>query len=72
MLASPTLMEMLARNRGDELRRHAQKATVRRRSSDPRRAIASARSGTGWLLVDLGLRLTVPRNTMRRPVARGR
>jgi len=72
MLGSPTLVEMLARNREDELRRHAQKTTVRRRSSDRRRAIASARNCTGWLLVDLGLRLTVPRNTMRRSVVRGR
>jgi len=72
MFESPVLVEKLARDRADELQRHGRKMTVHQRASDRRRVVAAARNGAGWLLVDLGLRLTVPRNTMKYPVARGR
>jgi len=72
MVTNPVLTTMLAHDRAEELRRHAQKTTVRRGATDRRQVIAAARNGTGWLLVDLGLRLAAPRNTMGRPVARGR
>lgn len=57
----PAVLEGLARDRVAELRRSRwQNASMRREKRWHERATA-ARSGTGWLLVDLGLRLAVPR-----------
>ena len=52
MHPQPTLIEPLARDRAAELRRHARSRPRRRRS---------ARRRTGWLLVDVGLRLALGR-----------
>jgi hypothetical protein len=64
MFESPVLVEMMARDRSADLQRHGRKMTVHRRASDRRHVVDAARIGTGWFLVDLGLRLTVPRNTI--------
>jgi hypothetical protein len=60
----PGLREALARARTDELRQSAEaNANANSRRDKPRhRPIQAARRGTGWLLVDMGLRLAVPRN----------
>jgi hypothetical protein len=69
------LAGVLVSDRAAELRHRAQSAGASTRS--PRKqhrpgVIASARLRTGWLLVDMGLRMAVPRGGANRPVAGGR
>jgi hypothetical protein len=67
----PAVLEALARDRVAELR-HSGWATARvRREKRWHGLVAAARRGTGWLLVDMGLRLAVPRGGASRRVARG-
>lgn len=55
----PALLDLLVRDRVAELRQSG--AGVRIPREKPRRhPVEAARRGTGWLLVDLGLRLAVP------------
>jgi hypothetical protein len=76
----PALANALARDRAAGLRQSAQSAqsaqmaagTARRPRTQRRPSvIGSARLRTGWLLVDMGLRLAVPRGSTNRPVAGG-
>jgi hypothetical protein len=54
-------LEALSREHVAELRRSAE-ARARRERDTRRHSVAeAARHGTGWLLVDLGLRLAAPR-----------
>jgi hypothetical protein len=57
MYPSPAVVEALVRDRVLELRRSADGRTRGRREKRRHRATAA----TGWLLVDVGLRLAVPR-----------
>jgi hypothetical protein len=69
----PALLEALMRERAAELRRDGAGETARiRREKRRHKLVAAARHGTGWLLVDMGLRLAVPRGGTNHPVARGR
>jgi hypothetical protein len=71
MYQNPALVQELIGARVAELRQSAQ-ASARSRSEQRRgHVVAAARRGTGWLLVDIGLRLAVPRNAMTHRFARG-
>jgi hypothetical protein len=64
MFQHPSITEAIARDRIAEATQRAQLTALKRASRRPS-AVAAARNATGWLLVDLGLRLTVPRHSMR-------
>jgi hypothetical protein len=67
---SPALVQALARSRVAEL--HASAEMLERPRRDPQHhIIESARHRTGWLLVDIGLRLALPRSAMKRRLHRG-
>jgi hypothetical protein len=72
------LAGVLVRDRAAGLRQSAQGAQSAAASARGTRTqhrpgvIASARLRTGWLLVDMGLRLAVPRRGANPPVASGR
>lgn len=69
------LAGVLVRDRVTELRQSAPSAGASARSPRTQHrsgVIASARLRTGWLLVDMGLRLAVPRGGANPPVASGR
>lgn len=67
----PALVEALIGDRVDELR-HSDWATARLRYEKRWHGLVTAtRRGTGWLLVDMGLRLAVPRADTDRRVAHG-
>ncbi len=63
------LADALARDRAAELRQSAESAARVRRQSRGPSVIAAARLRTGWLLVDMGLRLVMPRAGTNRPMA---
>jgi hypothetical protein len=67
----PALAEALISVRFDELRRSDWATAQLRREKRWHGLVAAARRGTGWLLVDMGLRLAVPRADTTRRVARG-
>jgi hypothetical protein len=67
----PALREALARDRVVALRRSGQASPRIERSHRPDRVSNAARRRTGWLLVEVGLRLAVPRSAMTRPGTRG-
>jgi hypothetical protein len=57
----PAVRNELMKDRVAELRRDAAPTALTHRNTRPRKLIAAVRRGTGWLLVDMGLRLAVPR-----------
>ncbi len=67
---NPALAQALARERVTELRQGAGTGVQTRRVVPRLRAIEAARRGAGWLLVDVGLRLALPRAAMKRPPVR--
>ncbi len=67
MWQNPALAQALIQDRVVELQSTAKAGN---RPLRERRVIEGMRSATGWLLVDIGLRLTVPRRTMSHPAAR--
>jgi hypothetical protein len=67
----PALLEAMKADHVAELRRCAGTTARLRPQTGERRLVAAARRGAGWLLVDLGLRLAVPRGGGTEPVARG-
>lgn len=71
MYHHPALAGALARDRVAERRRSAEAAVRVRREARSPSVIAAARLRTGWLLVDMGLRLVMPRAGTNRPMARG-
>jgi hypothetical protein len=71
MYQHPTFVQGLIRDRVAELQRTATAAAARRDEPRANRVIVSARRTTGWLLVDMGLRLAVPRAPLNHPAARG-
>jgi hypothetical protein len=70
MYPHPAVLEALVRDRVLELRQTAAGRARSRRAERRRRVAAAARHGTGWLLVDVGLRLAVPRGATERPMPR--
>jgi hypothetical protein len=67
---NPTLIQALARDRAAELRRAAEAAALGKGAHHQQHRIEAARNRAGWLLVDMGLRLAVPRGSLSQPVAR--
>jgi len=68
----PALVGALVRDREAELRHNAGAGARPRRTPRRPNVIAAVRLRTGWLLVDLGLRLAVSRGGTNHPVAGGR
>jgi hypothetical protein len=66
----PALSRALVRDRVIELRRSGQAGPRIGRDQRQNRVSDAARRRTGWLLVEVGLRLAVPRNAMTRPGTR--
>lgn len=71
MYHHPALAGALAKDRVAELRRSAEASARVRRTPRGPSVIGAARLRTGWLLVDMGLRLVMPRAGTNRPMARG-
>ena len=71
MYQNPSLVQALVRARVAELRQSAETGAVSRPSERRRRVVDVARHGAGWLLIDMGLRLAVPRGALSRPVTGG-
>jgi hypothetical protein len=69
MYTNPALMEELARDRAASRRQRSDAAALERRVPSQSRAIRSARSAAGWLLVDFGLRLAAPRGATQQPAS---
>jgi hypothetical protein len=67
---NPTLVKALVCDRVAELRRSVEASAPRPREQRRRRGIEAARTATGWLLIELGLRLTLSRGGLERPVVR--
>jgi hypothetical protein len=65
----PTLIQALTRDRVEALRRSAAPDGSGPRMKRRHRDIGTVRHATGWLLVDVGLRLAVHGSKMSRPVA---
>jgi hypothetical protein len=59
----PALVEALIKDRVGELQHSAEATAHVRRDRRRRTVVEAARHGTGWLLVDMGLRLATPRGT---------
>lgn len=71
MYQNPAIAETLVRDRVAHLQRSAAKASPVSRRERRRRPIGgAARSAAGWLLVEIGLRLALPRSAVNRSVAR--
>jgi hypothetical protein len=64
MYQSPALVEALVRDRVAELQQSAATSARGRRVKRRPRAPGAARQATGWLLVDMGLRLATPRSAI--------
>jgi hypothetical protein len=57
----PALVEVLIRDRVAELRQNGQAGRRCRSEHRHHRVTEAARRGTGWLLIEWGLRLAMPR-----------
>ena len=68
----PAVLETLMKDRMADLRHSAQLTEHMRRERRWRRFTAATRRGTGWLLVDMGLRLAVPRAATHHRAAGGK
>ena len=66
------VQDAIARSRVDALRHSAGAPGGNRRRARRVRVLAAARHGTGWLLVDMGLRLAMPRAGAKHSIASGR
>ena len=66
----PVLAETLVRDRCAEIRRGVGASAHTRPEQRRHRLIEAVRHRTGWLLVDMGLRLAAPRSALHDPVAR--
>jgi len=67
----PAFHQALMRDRVTELRDSAGATAHIGREKRQHELVAAARRGTGWLLVDMGLRLAMPRGGADHRVARG-
>jgi hypothetical protein len=68
----PVVQEAIVRGRVDGLRHNAGARARVRRETRRLKLLAAARHGAGWLLVDLGLRLAMPRAGVKQSIASGR
>lgn len=66
----PTLVQALTRDRVAALQRSAASDGAGPRMRRRHRDIGTVRNATGWLLIDVGLRLAVQGSRMSRPAAR--
>ena len=69
MYHHPALIQALASDRVAERRHDARAAAAIRREKHPHRLIPAARHATGWLLIDVGLRLAMSRGGRSHSVA---
>jgi hypothetical protein len=70
MCLHPALVQALTRDRVAGLR-HAAEPSVRPRCDGPGASVLLAtRRATGWMLVDVGLRLALPQRALNHPTAR--
>lgn len=67
MCQHPSLVEALAKDRVAELRRNASATAPSGRERRPS-IVETARHRSGWLLVDIGIRLAVPHTAVSSPV----
>jgi len=67
MCQNPALLRAIARDRVADLHQSARPVARDRRAG---RAAWTIRHAAGWLLVDVGLRLALPRRPTSHPVAR--
>jgi hypothetical protein len=67
MIHNPALVDAVARARVADLRQSARSGVRGRGIKRRHRGAEAARQATGWLLVDMGLRLAVPRRAASRP-----
>lgn len=67
----PAVLQTLIRQRVAELCQSAEATAHVRREKRWHRLVAATRRGTGWMLVDVGLRLAVPRGATNHRVAGG-
>ena len=70
MCQSPALMRVLASDRVADLRQLSESGVRDKRARPRVHGLEAARLATGWLLVDVGLRLALPRASLRRSVVR--
>ena len=66
----PALTEALVRDHVTALRQSARTTADIRPQRQRLNGIGAARLGAGWLLIEMGLRLAIPRSDRSRPVAR--
>lgn len=66
-LLHPLVADGLARERHADLLREARRAALRRQARQARGRAGPLRVRAGWLLVEVGLRLAVPRAGGARP-----
>jgi hypothetical protein len=66
----PAIADALIRDRVAELRQDHQTRRPRRPEHRRHRVTEVARRGAGWLLIECGLRLAMPRGAIHRPLAR--
>jgi hypothetical protein len=71
MYQHPVLAEAVMKGRLAHIRDSAVATTQVRAAQRRQNLVAAARHGTGWLLVDLGLKLATPRGGTSHPVGRG-
>jgi hypothetical protein len=67
----PVLVDALIRDRVAELRHDAGASACVQTDKRRHKLIAAARRGTGWLLIDMGLRLAMPRTSTNSPITPG-
>ena len=66
----PALVEAMIRDRVAERRQNDQASRRRRHEHRRHRVTEVARRGTGWLLIECGLRLAMPGGAIHGPVTR--
>lgn len=71
MYQHPVLVQALTKDRAAELRHRADANARVQRDKRRSKLVAAARHGTGWLLIDIGLRLAMPPARTNNPVAPG-
>lgn len=69
MMQNPAVVQALAHDRAAELRQSAAGRDYSRSPTRRRHVTQAVRCGTGWLLIDLGLRLALPSGATN-PLAR--
>jgi hypothetical protein len=71
MYQNPAVARAIALDRVASLRQSSQASVLTQGQPGTRSIGRAARQATGWLLVEMGLRLAVPQGTLNHPVPRG-